>query len=191
MPISTPSKIVQFYLAITVTLGAAIGGAVAGEYRTEALTLPAGTVLVAALEHPITTVDAHAGDVVELRTVHPVRIPDGGEIPLGALIRGEVMHVRSGRGRVTPELMLQFTTIEIDADRYAIASAALHVTGRRQPRRTPTATPGAAGVALGSGATIATDGRELLLPAGRRLTVRLTAPAEVRYRVAVDPRLVD
>jgi hypothetical protein len=102
MPISTPSKIVQFYLAITVTLGAAIGGALAGEYRTEALTLPAGTVLVAALEHPITTVDAQAGDVVELRTVHPVRLPDGGAIPLGALIRGEVMHVRSGRGRVTP-----------------------------------------------------------------------------------------
>jgi hypothetical protein len=134
--------------------------------------------LVAALEHPITTVDAHAGDVVELRTVHPVRIPDGGEIPLGALIRGEVMRVRSGRGRVTPELMLQFTTIEIDADRYAIASAALHVSGRWYPRRRPTVTPGAAGVALGGGETIATDGRELVLPTGRRLTVRLTAPAK-------------
>jgi hypothetical protein len=181
---------VQFYLAITVTLGAAIGGTAAGipDRGVDAARRNRAGCGARASDYDR---GCACGDVVELRTVHPVRLPDGGEIPLGALIRGEVMHVRSGRGRVTPELMLQFTTIEIDADRYAIASAALHVTGRRQPRRTPTATPGAAGVALGSGATIATDGRELILPAGRRLTVRLTAPAEVRYRVAVDPRLVD
>jgi hypothetical protein len=46
-------------------------------------------------------------------------------------------------------------------------------------------------VALGTGGAVATDGRELVLPAGRRLSVRLTAPAVVRYRLMGDPRQAD
>jgi hypothetical protein len=176
-----------FWFAVCGLLAVAL---VTSPPRGDGPSLPEGTVLVAALEHSISTVDARPGDAVELRTVHTVRLPDGGEIPLGTPIRGEVMHVRSGRGRQVPELLLQFSVIDIAEDRYAIASTALHVRGRQRSRRSA-ATPGAAGVALGSGATIATDGRELVLPAGRRLTVRLTAPAEVRYRVPTNPRLVD
>jgi len=170
---------------------AAGGLALAGTRQARAPTLPEGTVLVAALEHSISTVDARAGDPVELRTVHPVRLPEGGAIPAGAVIRGQVTQVRSGRGRAAPELLLRFTTIDIAHDRYAIASVSFHVRGRRSPRAGPAHARGAAGVALGTGVAVATDGRELVLPAGKRLSVRLTAPAVVRYRVAGDSRQVD
>ena len=185
MRIPIPPKVL--WLAIV----AALGMVLAAPRQYHAPTLPAGTVLVAALEHSISTVDAHAGDQVELRTVHPVRLPDGGEVPVGAIIRGQVAHVQSGRGRTAPELLLRFTTIDIARDRYAIASVSFRVRGRRPPRASPALARGSAGVALGTGGAVASDGRELVLPAGRRLSVRLTAPATVRYRVLVDPRQVD
>jgi len=184
----TPIPPRVLWVAILALLGLAIG---AGPRPGRLPTLPEGTVLVAALEHSISTVDARPGDRVELRTVHPVRLPDGGEVPVGAIIRGQVTHVQSGRGRATPELLLRFTIIDIAEDRYAIASVAFSVRGRRQPRVTPVAARGVAGVALGSGVAVAIDGRELVLPAGKRLSVRLTAPAVVRYRVMGDSRQVD
>jgi len=169
----------------------AVGLAMAGPRNDRASTLPEGTVLVAALDQSISTVDARAGDRIELRTVHPVRLPDGGEVPVGAIIRGQVTHVQSGRGRAAPELRLQFTIIDIAEDRYAIAAVSFRVSGRRQLRINRAAARSAAGVALGTGVAVATDGRELVLPAGKRLSVRLTAPAAVRYRVVGDSRQVD
>lgn len=182
----TPIPTKVLWLATLVVVGLAL----AGSSQDRAPMLPEGTVLVAALEHSISTVDARPGDEVELRTVHPVRLPDGGSVPVGAIIRGEVTHVQSGRGRRTPELLLRFTTIDITHDRYAIAAVSFHVRGRR-PARAGAVTRGPAGVALGTGGAVATDGRELVLPAGRRLSVRLTAPAVVRYRVLGDQRQVD
>ncbi|MGH7674786.1 MAG: hypothetical protein ACREMV_05880 [Gemmatimonadales bacterium] len=168
----TPPKAVWIAIAVMAAV-AAIG------HRTQggAPTLPAGTVLVAALTHSISTVDARAGDRVELRTVHPVQLPDGAVIPVGAVIRGHVTRAVSGQGRRAPELLLRFSTIDFAHHRYGIASVTFHVRGRNQPRVGWPAR--AAGVAVGSGAAIATDGRELMLPAGRRLSVRLTAPAAV------------
>jgi hypothetical protein len=183
----TPVPPQVLWLATLVVAGLAL----AGSSTDRAPMLPEGTVLVAALEHSISTVDARPGDEVELRTVHPVRLPDGGEVPVGAIIRGEVMHVQTGRGRRTPELLLRFTTIDITHDRYAIAAVSFHVRGRRPVRPGSARTRGPAGVALGTGGAVATDGRELVLPAGRRLSVRLTAPAVVRYRLMGDPRQVD
>ena len=175
----TPIPPKVLWLAALVVLALAL----AAPRTDRAPMLPEGTVLVAALEHSVSTADAHVGDEVELRTVHPVRLPDGGEVPVGAIIRGQVMHVLSGRGRATPELLLQFTTIDIAHDRYAIASVSFRVRGRRPPRASPALTRGTASVALGTGVAVSTDGREVVLPAGRRLSVRLTAPAVVRYRV--------
>ena len=183
----TPVPTKVLWLATLVVAGLAL----AGSSQDRAPMLPEGTVLVAALEHSISTVDARPGDEVELRTVHPVRLPDGGSVPIGAIIRGEVTHVQSGRGRSTPELLLRFTTIDITHDRYAIAAVSFHVRGQRPLRARAALTRGPAGVALGTGGAVATDGRELVLPAGRRLSVRLTAPAVVRYRVLGDQRQVD
>lgn len=183
----TPIPPKVLWLAILAALGMVL--AAPRQYR--APTLPEGTVLIAALEHSISTVDARPGDEVALRTVHPVRLPDGGEVPVGATIRGRVTHVQSGRGRTAPELLLRFTTIDIARDRYAIASVSFRVRGRRPPRASPAFTRGWAGVALDTDGAVATDGRELVLPAGRRLSVRLTAPAVVRYRLMGDPHQVD
>jgi hypothetical protein len=151
--------------------------------------LPEGTILVAALEHHISTVDAQPGDRIELRTVHPVRLPRGGEVPAGAVVTGEIVHSQSGRGGALPDLMLRFTSLDAAGDHYDITSAHLRVKARRT-RVVPFTSRGA-GVALRDGASIATDGRELILPAGRRLIVRLTAPAVGRARTAWAPRQVD
>ena len=185
MSTPVPSKVL--WLAVLI----AVGLAMAGPRRPPAPTLPEGTVLVAALQHSVSTADAHAGDRVELRTVHPVHLPDGGEVPMGAIIRGQVTHVQSGRGRRAPLLLLRFTTIDIARDRYAIAAVSFAVRGRSGRRTTVAFARGGAGAALGTGGVVASDGRELVLPAGRRVSVRLTAPAVVRDRIVGEPRQVD
>lgn len=183
----TPVPTTVPWLATLVVAGLVL----AGSSQDRAPMLPEGTVLVAALEHSVSTVDARPGDEVELRTVHPVRLPDGSLVPVGAIIRGEVTHVQSGRGRSTPELVLRFTTIDITHDRYAIAAVSFHVHGRRPWGDGSALMRGPAGVAVGTGGAVATDGRELVLPAGRRLGIRLTAPAVVRRRLLGDQRQVD
>ncbi len=195
-------RVRRFALAVLlIGLGALL--LIVGQRPDRATTMPQGTLLVGALVHSLSTASAATGDPVELRLIHPVLLPDGGLVPVGAVVHGEVTHVRSGR-RATqePVLGLRFSRLEIDHDTYAITTALFHVHARPRVlaaavggggraimggslRRQATAgsaplTGGPAGPALGAGDAVAADGRELVLPAGRRIWIRLVAPAQVR-----------
>lgn len=198
---SQPSQVVVVglwaFAAVTVV-------ALADPERDRAVTMPEGTLLIASLTQSLSTATSAVDDPIVAHTVHPVLLPDGGMIPTGARVSGTVTHVRSGRHHTgAPELGLRFTELEIDDDRYPIATATFHVHGQHallaaglapggravmggSVRRAPGAggavqLPGAAGVAIGSGVVIGSDGRELVLSAGRRLQIRLTAPVQLRY----------
>ena len=199
------------YVAVPVLLGVGIGSAVilgAGPERREA-TIPAGTTLIAALERSVSTEHNRMGDALELRTVQPVRLPDGSEIPPGAAIHGEVMHAHGG-GRIAgaPELTLRFTALAIDGEIYALASDPFRIRGHNDAGESAATIGGGAvaggivggllgggkdvlkgavaGAAIGTGVAVATDGDEIVLPTGVKLRIRLTAPVTVRYRPAAD-----
>ena len=195
------------YVAVPVLVAVGIGSAVilgAGPERREA-TIPAGTTLVAALERTISTADVRVGDPVMLSTVQPVRLPDGGEIPPGATVHGEVTHAQGG-GRIAgaPELTLRFTALVIDGEIFALTSDPFRVRGHNDAGESAATIGGGAvagglvggllggskdvlkgalaGAVIGTGVAVATKGDQIVLPSGVKLRIRLSAPVTVQYR---------
>ena len=168
-------------------------------------TIPAGTALVAALEREVSTERSRVGDNVELRTVNPIRLGAGVEIPAGVLVRGTVTEAKGG-GRIAgaPQLGLRFTEIEVDGDRRTISAQPFHVSGKNDAGKSAVQIGGGAvagailgrvvggkggtakgavvGAAIGTGVAVATEGGHIVLPAGQRLRVRLEDPVTVAYR---------
>ncbi len=129
-------------------------------------TIPAGTTLVVALEHSVSTVRSHAGDEIELRTVQPVRVGNGAEIPEGSLISATVTDARSGGADAgPPELGMRLTELTIDGDTHEISTEQFRfgTLGR------------------------ATPSNQIVLPAGRRIKFRLSRPVTVESRPAPEP----
>ena len=127
-------------------------------------TVPAGTMLVAALEDEVSTQRSRAGDEIALRTVEPVRL-DGAEIPEGTLISGTVTDARSGgKDAGPPELGMRFTALEIDGDTHEISTEQFRfgTLGR------------------------ATRSDQIVLAAGRRIKIRLSRPVTVESRPAPE-----
>lgn len=124
-------------------------------------TIPAGTTLVVALEQSVSTQRSHAGDEIVLRTVQPVRLDNGAEIPEGSLISGMVTDARSGgKNAGPPELGMRFTELEIDGDTHDISTEQFRfgTLGR------------------------ATRSDQIVLPVGRRIKIRLSRPLTVESR---------
>ncbi|HEX9633750.1 MAG TPA: hypothetical protein VGA02_14910 [Gemmatimonadales bacterium] len=176
--------------------------------RREA-TLPAGTVLIAALDRSVSTKESRIGDAVRLETTEPVRLADEAVVPAGAVILGEVTHSQDG-GRIAgaPELTLRFTELEADGERYRMDARPFRIRGKNDALESAAQIGGGAvaggilggvlgggggavkgavaGAAIGTGVAIATDGDDLVLPAGVKLKVELAAPLALTYRPATD-----
>ena len=126
-------------------------------------TIPAGTTFIAVLEQDLATGVARAGDEFEARTVQSVRLPDGIEIPGGSVISGEVIDATDGArhaGR-TPELAIRFTELVIAGDDQETVI-------ETEQFRFGT-------LALGA------PNEHIVVPAGRRLTIRLCRPVTVEF----------
>lgn len=126
-------------------------------------TIPAGTTFIASLEQDLSTGVARVGDEFDVRTVKSVRLHDGTEIPAGSVISGEVIDARDGSSDVarSPELAIRFTELviagddqetEIKTDQFRFGTLAL-----------------------------GTHPAHIVVPAGRRLTIRLSRPVTVEY----------
>lgn len=195
---------------VVLAAGAVAAAVITGgdDDRREA-TLPAGTVIVAALDHTVSTRNSDVGDAVRLETVEPIRLDDETVLPAGGVIHGEVTHTRGG-GRISgaPELTLRFTELEVDGERHRIEAQPFRIRGKSDAGESAAQIGGGAvaggilggvlgggsgalkgavaGAAIGTGVAIATDGDELTLPAGVRLNVTLAGPVTVAYRPATS-----
>lgn len=154
-------------VVIPSVLGIGIAMAVVSGHppREQHATIPAGTTLVVALEQSVSTLRSHAGDEIVLRTVLPVRAGNGAEIPEGSLISGQVTDARSGSKHAgPPELGMRFTELEIDGDIHEISTEQFRfgTLGR------------------------ATHSDHIVLPAGRRIKIRLSRPVTVESRPAPE-----
>jgi hypothetical protein len=192
-------------IAIPAVLAVGVASAVvfgrARERRTT--TIPAETMLVAALNHEVSTAHARPGDDVELHTTAPLRLGDA-EIPAGVVVRGTVTESKGG-GRVAgaPELGLRFTSLEVDGDSHTITAEPFWVQGRNDAKQSALQIGGGAvaggvlgrvfggrggtlkgavvGAAIGTGVAVATLGDQIVLAAGQQIKVHLNQPVTVTY----------
>lgn len=124
-------------------------------------TIPAGATLVAVLSDPLSTARSLPGDEIELRTVEPLHVRGADDIPAGILIHGTVLEA--------PAISVRFNEMEIDGDEHAIAT---------EEYRFGTLVERVAS-------------RQLLLPAGERMSIRLTHPVTVEYHLAARAKAAE
>lgn len=204
-PHSTGRALLTVGVPVALLLaGAAVAASALTGDDTHEVTIPAGTVFVAALSGPVSTESHHAGDPINLEVPEAVRLEGGEVIPAGTRIQGEVVHSRDG-GRMSgaPELVFRFSTMEVEGESYVIEAAPFRLRGRDDAGETAGMIAGGAaagaivgavtggdagdavagaivGSAIGTGVAIATDGDHLRLAAGQALRIRLAAPVTLK-----------
>jgi len=194
------SQVVVGSLVIAAT--GLLAAAVVSRTETRELVLPSGTRIVGALEQTVSTKRNSIGDRITITSQGPVTVGQEGTLPTGVAMSGEVTHIKGG-GRLTgaPELTIRFNRMEVDGREYSIDAVPFRVRGRSSTGETAAEIGGGAvvggvvgaiagsavkgaviGAVLGTGVAVATEGDQIVLPAGRRLRVQLTEPVTVKYK---------
>ena len=190
--------------AVFSIVGCSKDQAVADAKKTE--TLAAGTPIVAALQNTIDTGKNKTGDKVTLRTTEEVRVNEITVVPVGATINGEVTHIDpAGRIAGGAELTLRFTELVMpDGKSYPITAAPMRMKGKGDAKESVGEIGGgavaggiiggvlggkkaigkgaAAGAVVGTGVAVATKGDQIVLPAGKKITVRISDPVLVSMK---------
>ena len=180
-------------------LAATVARSAGGTVRAK---IPAGTRLVGALDHTVSTARTQPGEAVQVRTVKALELADGTTVPAGIVIEGEVVRARGG-GRVAgaPDLTIRFTALSLQGQRQEIAADPLRVRGKDDLGESAALIGGgaviggvvgalagnttagvAAGAIIGTGTAVATKGDQIVLPAGQKLRVRLAEPVTVQFK---------
>jgi hypothetical protein len=186
------------------TVDASEGTAV--ERRVErAVTIPAGTRLRLTLDQTVASNSARVEDQVRAHLAAPVVVDGRTVLPANSEVIGHVVSVRpSGKVKGRAYLAMRFSEVRTarDDDRYDIRTRtwAREAPGTKKKDAVTIAAPagvgavvggivdgkkGAAigagvGAGAGTGVVLATRGREVTLPRGSTLIVRLSAPLTIR-----------
>jgi len=172
-----------------------------------ALTIPAGTRLPIVLDTPVSSASSRVEQSVHAHLVRPVVVQGRTVIPQGSRVSGVVTDAtRSGRVKGLAHLALRFDTLVPRGDdtRYQIRTAAVGRTAPATKKKDATeiGVPaaggaligallggkkgaligGAAGGGAGTAVVLSTRGKEVSLPKGAALTLRLSEPVTVRVR---------
>jgi hypothetical protein len=181
-------------LALPVFLGAP-------PVRAASHTLPIGTVLPVTFETTVSSVTSRPEEKVLARLRQPVRV-GGATLPEGSELRGHVISVRrSGKVKGRAYLSLAFTQLSANGKTYALATRRIGLLAPETHGKDAKIIGGGAGAgalvgaiadgksgaakgalvggAAGTGAVLATRGKEVSIPAGSRWRVRLVRPLVV------------
>ncbi|MBI2835673.1 MAG: hypothetical protein HYX76_14730 [Acidobacteria bacterium] len=168
--------------------------------------VPAGTVLSVVLDSTVGSATSRVEDPVKAHVRRAIVIGGREVVPAGSTVTGIVTHSkRSGRVKGLAEVAFRFTSLRAQGEIYRIRTGSVR---RRAPatRRKDAATIGlpaaggavvgaiaggkkgaAVGTAVGGGAgtavVLSTRGKEVIVPAGRAVAVKLLQPITVRVRV--------
>ena len=170
---------------------------------TEALLIPADSVIGLQIDTFVTTERAEVEDDVQARVTRDVMVARRVAIPAGSLVNGSVVMVeRGGKLQGTARLGVRFHTVVLDDGiEVPITTETVYREGRSRGRDNAArigggavagailgaifgggrgaAIGGAAGAAGGTAAAAAGDAEPATLPAGTTLTVRLARPSSV------------
>jgi len=168
--------------------------------------MAAGTTLSVVLQSTVDTGKAQVGERVTLHTAVPVQVTEDVVVPAGSLVRGTVTHVRAaGRMKGAAELTLRFNEIALpNGKTHEITCAPVRWVGKGDGKETAAEIGGGAaaggllagvvggkddilkgvavGAAVGTGVAAVTKGEQIVLPAGKSLEIRLTAPLDLTTR---------
>lgn len=184
--------------------GTAVAAAPAAP-RFREVTLPAGTTLRLELRSAVASDTSKVEDAVRATLRQAVTVDGATAIPAGAELAGVVTAVeRSGRVKGRANIAYRFSTLNVDRERYDVATAAIAHEAEATKGEDATkiaigagagaaigailgggdgAAKGAAiGGAAGTGTVLATRGEEVRLGPGAEVTTRLTSPLTVRIR---------
>ena len=88
------------------------------------LTIPGGSPINVRLDDAISTARNRSGDMFRATLNQPIRLKEGGVVPRGAKVTGEVLEARpSGRLKTPAELSIALTSIEVDGKAYSIMTS--------------------------------------------------------------------
>jgi len=165
-------------------------------------TIPSGTRIVGKLEGTVSTKQNEVGDRVRITSTEPIKVGEDEAIPEGVRLEGEVTHLEGG-GRIAgaPELTIRFHQLELDGRTYPISADPFRIRGKSDAAESAAEIGGGAvvggvvgaiagsavkgaviGAVLGTGVAVATEGGQIVLPAGTRLRIGLNDPVTVRYK---------
>jgi hypothetical protein len=166
--------------------------------------LPADTVFSAKLLDPLSSETAEVGDRFEAVTLVPVTIGGKTVIPQGSAVFGAVESVdRAGRADRSARLVLAFDRLDIDAESQVITATVVGAsrdleTGIGKEKKKMGLGAGVGGVigavlgggtgaiagAIlgGTGAILGTEGKNVELPRGTMLQLRVDRPLRLRAR---------
>jgi hypothetical protein len=173
--------------------------------RFRDVTLPAGTTLRLELRSAVASDTSKVEDAVRATLRQAVTVDGATAIPAGAELAGVVTAVeRSGRVKGRANIAYRFSTLNVDSERYDVATASIahEAEATKGEDATKIAIGAGAGAALGAilgggdgaakgaaiggaagtGTVLATRGEEVRLGPGAAVTTRLTAPLTVRIR---------
>lgn len=167
---------------------AAAPAAPAAPARPRTVVVPEGTQLPMELRTTISSGSSHAGDVVIARLTEDVRIGERVVLPERSEVRGRVTAaVGSGRVKGRARLAVEFEAIELDERWHDLEATHIDITAGTTRKRDAALIGGGAlvgavvdgkkgagiGALLGGGAVLATKGKEVTLPAGTPVTLKL------------------
>src|SRR5581483_8755378 len=169
------------------------------------VTIPAGTKVGVRLESPVSSKTSRAEDPVNATIIAPVRISRAVVVPAGSQVKGLVAAAQpSGRVKGRARVAVRFRTLTIGSDSYSIAAqisrvapatkkedaekiglpaAGGAVVGAIVGGKKGAAIGAAAGGGAGTAVVLSTPGKEVALPKGSGLALRLQKPVTVRVPV--------
>jgi len=191
--------------AVATTGGAEPSAASAAAVRD--ITIPAGTRLPIVLDTPVSSATSRVEQSVQAHLVRPVLVQGRTVLPQGTRVSGIVTDAtRSGRVKGLAHLAVRFDTLmpRGDDERYHIRTAAVGRTAESTKKKDaleigmPAAGGAiigglvggkkgaligtAAGGGAGTAVVLSTRGKEVSLPRGAALTLRLSEPVTVKVR---------
>jgi len=163
----------------------------------EPVVVPEGTKLTIALETAVSSGTSTAGDPVRAEVAEDVKLGERVVVPAGSEVRGKVVRaVPSGRVKGKGQLVVAFERLVVRGKTHPIEASRIDITAGSQHKKDAAIIGGGAaagavigGVAkggkgagigavlggvAGTGAVLATRGKEVELAAGTGVTIRLT-----------------
>jgi hypothetical protein len=188
----------------------ATAGAIPAARRTTSVrevTIPAGTRLPIELDTPVSSATSRVEQSVRAHLVRPIAVQGQTVLPQGALVSGVVTDAtRSGKVKGLAHLAVRFDTLTPrgDDERYRIQTAAVGRTAQATKKKDaleigmPAAGGAiiggllggkkgaligtAAGGGAGTAVVLSTRGKEVSMPRGATLTLRLSEPVTIKVR---------
>ena len=148
------------------------------------VTIPVGTVLTVKLTTAIASDTSKAEDAVRGTLTKPITVAGTTAVPAGAEIVGSVLEAKqSGRVQGRAAIAFRFSRLTVGTETHQIRTA--QIAREAAPDRKGDVTKGAIGGGVGgTGAVLATRGKEVRLPAGTVVSTRLEQALVVQVPVA-------